>query len=214
PAMALTAAAAFVLLTAGASPLYFIGNPKPPEPKIVEIPKVAPLPQGGTATVTTGCKLDLPTALADDFKNADPGWALPSQTASYADGQLLLNSLEGRTSRALYPSFRFKNVTVCAQIMSPPKISTIDGNLDGGVIFWATDTSNFYLASIYPNGTYSIYRMASDNWAMVSPRTGFAGIKQGPNSINEIQVATRDNTATVYINGAKVQEFRGQPPKD
>jgi hypothetical protein len=200
----------------GATVLYLKAPapvPKEEPPKTTTVPPV--IQGGGTTTaVATGCKLDIPTTLADDFKVVDPGWALPAQIAYYVDGQLALNGLEGRISRVLYPPFRFKNATVCAQVKSPPLIRAMDGSANGGVMFWATDTSNFYVASIYPNGTYSIYRMASDAWAQVAPRTPFAGIKQGPNVINEIQVTTKDNVGTLFVNGAKVQEFRGQPPKD
>jgi hypothetical protein len=153
-------------------------------------------------------------AFADDFKTPDPAWVLPAQIASFSDGQLLINALGGRISRVLYPPFRFKNIVVCAELRSPPQVVDMEGSGDGGVLFWATDTSNFYLASIYPNGTYSVYRMAGDNWAQVIARTPFAGIRKGPNAVNEIQVRTKDATGTLYINGAKVVDFRGQPPKD
>jgi formylglycine-generating enzyme required for sulfatase activity len=112
-----------------------------------------------------GCKLDLPVALADDFKVPDPAWALPSGLglAWYADGQLVLKPLEGKIVRVLYPSFRFKNPTVCAVFKSPtaPPSGTAT---NGGVIFWATDISNFYVVRLHANGTYSVYRMANGLW--------------------------------------------------
>ena len=108
-------------------------TPKPAEP--TPTPKPAeprPMP------VLTGCKLDVPLALADDFKTVDLAWVLPADVAYYADGQLALKPMEGKTARVLYPSFRFKSATVCATLKSPP--APPDGSAtNGGVIFWATD---------------------------------------------------------------------------
>ena len=220
----IVAACALVVLGGGAAATgwYFLKGPTANEPTktttttTTTTPPVIEVVQGGgTATsVATGCKLDIPTTFADDFKTSDPGWVLTSQIGYFADGNLVLNALDGRISRALYPPLRFKNVTICAEMKSPPQIGKPDANTDGGVMFWATDNSNFYLASVYPNGTYSIYRMAADTWAPIVARTPFAGVKQGANAINEIRVTTKDNVATMYINGAKAQEIRGQPPKD
>jgi hypothetical protein len=181
-------------------------EPKPPEPT----PKPAeprPMP------VLTGCKLDLPLALADDFKAVDPGWVLPSEVACYADGQLTLKPMEAKTARVLYPSFRFKNATVCATFKSPP--APPDGTAtNGGVIFWGTDTSNFYVAGVHPQGAYSVYRQANGSWADLILPTPFDAINKGPGALNEVQVRTNDRLATLFINGAKVTEFRGQPPKE
>jgi hypothetical protein len=180
-------------------------EPKPAEPAKPAEPR--PMP------VLSGCKLDMPLALADDFKAVDPGWVLPSEVAYYADGQLTLKPMESKTARVLYPSFRFKNATVCATFKSPP--APPEGTAtNGGVIFWGTDTSNFYVAGVHPQGSYSVYRQANGSWADVILPTPFDAIKQGPGALNEVKVTTNDRVATLFINGVKVTEFRGQPPKE
>jgi hypothetical protein len=180
---------------------------KPAEPAVTPPAEPRPLP------VLTGCKLDVPLALADDFKVVDPAWVLPADVAYYADGQLALKPMEGKTARVLYPSFRFKNSTICATFKSPP--TPPDGAAtNGGVIFWGTDVSNFYVASVHPNGTYSVYRMAGGSWAQVIGQTPFDGIKQGVGVLNEVEVTTHDRLATLTINGLRVTDFRGQPPRE
>jgi hypothetical protein len=182
--------------------------PKPPEP--TPTPKPAepkPMP------VLSGCKLDVPLALADDFKAVDLAWVLPADVAYYADGQLALKPMEGKTARVLYPSFRFKNATVCATVKSPP--APPEGTAtNGGVIFWATDTSNFYVASVHPNGMYSVYRQASGSWADVILPAPHDAIKKGTDALNEVKVTTNDRVATLFVNGVKITDFRGQPPKE
>jgi hypothetical protein len=163
--------------------------------------------------VLSGCKLDVPVGLADDFKAVDPAWVLSIDVSYYADGQLTLKPLEGKIVRILYPSFRFKSPTVCATFQAPAAAPNGTAT-NGGVIFWATDISNFYVARVHANGTYSVYRMANGSWAQVLAQTPFDGIKQGPGALNEVQVATHDSRATLTVNGVKVTEFRGQPPKE
>jgi TIR domain len=167
-------------------------------------------PMGAAAA---GCKIDLPVTFADDFKVVDPAWELTDKVSYYADGQLALKAMEGRFTRVLYPALRFKGVAICT-IVQTPQIRSLDGDSDGGVIFWGTDASNFYLASIYANGTYSIYRRADNTWAPVVPRTPSDKIKYGPGATNELMVATKEGVGTFYINGNKVQDFRGVPPKE
>ena len=173
-----------------------------------------PVAQSGMASVAVDCKLSSPVLFADDFKTVDPAWVMTADIAYHTEGQLALKAQENKITRVTYPSLRFQNPTICAKFKSPTAVSSNDADTDGGLMFWATDTSNFYLASIYPNGSYSVYRMASDTWAQVVPKTRFDGIKTGPGAINEVQVLTKDGTATMFVNGAKVLDFRGQPPKD
>ena len=66
-------------------------------------------------------------------------------------------------------------------------------------MFWATDTS-ISMSPALSKRHLLIYRTAAPG--SVAPRAVFAGIKQGPNVVND-QVATKDNIGTL-INGAKV----------
>ena len=218
--------AAAVCLVAGVGGgAWFYARSRPP---VITPPTAAPTaPPVATPTVAepraparpvgvaaAGCKLDLPAVFADDFKSADPAWLLDARTDSHVDGELALNPTDDVSSRVLYPPLRFKNVTICARVKSPPQLGALDGRADAGVLFWATDLNNLYNAAIHPDGTYSIYRMVSSDWKQVTARTAFESIKTGPGAVNEIQVTTKDNAGTLWINGVKVQDFRGQPPRD
>ena len=186
-------------------------KPVPTQPPPVVPPQPIPRPP---LVETTGCKLDLPPTLADDFASIDPAWRLPTQTAYPIEGELVLKGLEGKNVRLLYAPIRFKSVALCATLKAPQELGALTGTSSGGLIFWASGALNFYAASIYENGTYSIDRMVAGTWASVAPRTAFESIKSGPGAVNEMRVTTRDNIGTLSINGAMVQEFRGQPPKD
>jgi len=104
-------------------------------------------------------------------------------------------------------------VTICTHIRSPPQVRALDSVAAGGVIFWASNNDNYYLAQIYPGGGYAIYRRFSGTWINLVPRTKNAYIKSGINAINEISVVLVNNLGAMFINNVKVQEFRGQPPR-
>lgn len=80
--------------------------------------------------------------------------------------------------------------------------------------FWASDYQNFYEASIFPNGTFAVFRMVSNEWAPVVGRTMSDAIKKGIGAVNELQVVLIGANASFYINGTKVSDFLGQPPPD
>jgi hypothetical protein len=204
------AAAAWLYLRTGQQTAQVTAPAPQAQPQPPPSPQPPPRP---ATTVATGCKLNPAPTFIDDFKTVDPGWNLGSPVAYYVDGQVELKGLEGKFAIALYQPFRFKDLTLCATIKSPSVVGSSDITANGGIVFWATDTSNFYSATLQVDGSYEIYRQANGSWLPVIPRTRSDNINTGANAINEIRVTTADTIATLYINGTKVQEFRGQPPK-
>jgi hypothetical protein len=185
-------------------------QPTPPERAPTTLPR---MPGGASA----GCNREGLATFTDDFQLEDPAWLASRTDATtlyYADGQLALSGSEGKYVLALYRPLRFKNFSICATLKGPAQLGVLDGGAQGGVAFWAEDSANFYLATIYTNGTYSIYRQVDRAWHQIAARTALEGIKSGVSATNEVQVTASGDTATLYINGAKVQEFRGQPPKN
>ncbi len=78
---------------------------------------------------------------------------------------------------------------------------------------FAINRSNFYSATIYPNGRFDIYRTFNGEWAKVPP-TKSDSIKSGLGVTNEIMVTFTGNMAALYVNERKLFEFRGQPPQN
>ena len=92
----------------------------------------------------------------------------------------------------------------------PGQIKTPDGT--AGVIFWSVNNDNYYVAQIMPDGTYTIDRKFAGTWISLVPRTPNEHIARGANAVNEVGIVLADNLGALFINKAKVQEFRGQPP--
>jgi hypothetical protein len=128
-----------------------------------------------------------------------------------ADGQLIVTPKPDEGFAIEYRSLRYENATICAHIKSPPELKALNGS--GGVVFWATDYGNFYLAEIYPDGSYAIFRKRAGDYVTLLPSTKNEQIKTGVNALNEIAITLINNFGALFINNVKVREFRGQPPK-
>jgi hypothetical protein len=154
-------------------------------------------------------------SFSDDFNSADPGWqVMPNTPASFADGQFVLKPNINKGWQTLYPSLFFKSATICTTIKSPPRVTDMEGNENGGLVFWATNRNNYYTADVYPNGRVGVFRMVADQWARVVPPFKSDAVKSGLNAVNEVMVSFSGNMGTVYVNGKKAAEFRGQPPRN
>jgi TIR domain len=177
--------------------------------------KPVPLPPAPSGPTIGDCQPIKTTDFQDRFQKPDPGWGIADPTNSYVDGQLAVKfDGEGHYRTLLYRPLIFKNATVCVTVKSPPAISNLDGTTAGGLAFWgAADYQTYYVAEIYPNGTFAVYRRVEGNWATVIPRTISDTIKKGLDAVNELQVALNDGKGLLYINGVQVGEFRGQPPQ-
>jgi len=81
-----------------------------------------------------------------------------------------------------------------------------------GVIFWARDAYNYYMAGVHPDGSYGIYRNAGVSVSNVRPRSRFESVKAGLGGVNEVAVVLNGNSGTLFINNVKVQDFDGQAP--
>jgi hypothetical protein len=182
-------------------------QPNPPPKPSATVQAVIPPP-----TFTSAACNPEKASFYDDFHKTDEGWNLTiGDRTHYADGQLVVTPAPNNGYSLKYLSLRYENVTICAHIKSPSKVS--GSGAAGGVIFWASDGDNYYVAEIEPDGTYSIYRRIAGVWITLIPSTKNEQIKIGPDAINEVTVVIIGHFAALFVNNAKLQEFRGQPPK-
>jgi len=174
--------------------------------------KLVSLPSAPSGPTIADCRPDNVGDFQDTFAKPDPAWQLNTKYADYADGQLAIKLDENTNFVQLYRSLVFKNATVCLTMKSPPAIADLEDVASGGLAFWSIDYRNYYLAKIYPNGSFTIFRKLNDEWIPVVNRTPSEAIKKGVGAVNEIQVVLNGNNGLLYINGTQVSEFRGNPP--
>ena len=76
-----------------------------------------------------------------------------------------------------------------------------DGVANGGVIFWALDYNNYYVAGLYVDGTYDVYRKIDRSWKQIVPRTKADAIHMGVNAVNRMKIAFNNisHSVTLFI---------------
>jgi hypothetical protein len=159
-----------------------------------------------------GCKLSpIPVSFFDDFKSPDPGWGNPTADRTFRDGWMVLNSKTEAAVAWIYSPLVFKNATICSDIIAPSAAKSVNGDPAGGVIFWAADYQNYYLAEVYADSTYSVYRKLADKWIVVRPRTKSDAIR-GAGAVNRMKVTTAGNYVALFANDKKILDLWGQPP--
>jgi hypothetical protein len=159
------------------------------------------------------CKSDTKAAFVDDFKTEDDGWNLTDKTETYyADGQLAIKAEANTTWAVIYRPLFYTNATVCLDLKSPTSVKERD-RPSGGLIFWALDYRNYYVVLVYPDGGYLVSRKIAGNWATISSRKKNEAVNAGLGAVNQIKVTTIGHVASVFINGRKIQDLKGQPLK-
>jgi TIR domain len=171
------------------------------------------LPPAPSGPTIGDCQPINTTDFQDRFQKPDPGWGIADPTTYYVDGQLSFKLDAGHTRVVLYRPLIFKNATVCVSVKSSLAVSNLDGLSAGGAAFWAADYQNYYVAEIYPNGTFGVYRRVEGSWATVVPRAMSDMVKKGTGAVNDLQVVLNNGKGLFYINGSQVSEFRGQSPQ-
>jgi TIR domain len=213
--LAVAAGAVICMIAAGAAYFYSKPPPNPAANNETIKPVEAQIDKPVTPTIAafdTSCKREDGSGFYDDFKSPDRGWGETGPTYYFNDGQMVLKAKQNATEQRIYLPLLFKNAAICSEITTPSELKNADGAASAGIVFWAADYQNFYISVVFADSTYAIYRKASGTWAIVVPRTKADAVRPGPNAVNQVKVVTGSNVATLFLNGAKIADFWGQPP--
>jgi hypothetical protein len=173
----------------------------------------------GTLLVMTLLTLLAPRSFADDktdallqdnFATLDPGWENSSNTLHVEQNKLILQL---PNKQNVFDSLYKANIFGDADIsIDAQKVKGDDGTEFAGLIFWASDIDNEYVARIEEDGQFAVGRYS--NGKLLLPVTWRANdsISKGMTKPNTIRVVTKGMSATVYINGKEAITFKGQPP--
>lgn len=161
------------------------------------------------APTTTTAAADPSILFSDNFATLDPAWGVPSTSKSVLDGSFRLEPAANGSHTTLYQGALFGDADIRV------RIAETSGGTDetGGLVFWATDLNNYYLAQITPDGLVGVTRfMRGQQMNPVSyARSG--AVRQGVGAVNEMRVVTQGQTATLVINGQGIAALRGFPPR-
>ena len=156
-----------------------------------------------------GCAPAATTIFADDFKDDSGGWDLSGGRLKFGpDGLAATIPAGSLVVQALNLTFDIRDASLCVASVMPAGRDPLPSQ---GIIFWATDYRNFYLAQTDTNRKIYIYRRVNAVWNKLYDAE-VPGLKTEAGAVNELGVELRDGTVTVSVNGAQVRRFRGLPP--
>jgi len=153
-------------------------------------------------------------ALDDNFSKPDPGWPTADNVTATPRGLVIKPPANGSTW-AVNTNFTMDGADLCVTVALPAAMPTPANEEtvgDVGVIFWKRDNDNYYMTAISPDGVATVSRYVGEQWATIVNPIRAAAIKTGPGAVNEIEITVRGNAATLYVNDAKITDFRGQAP--
>ena len=146
----------------------------------------------------------------DKFASLDPAWGFPGETLNVKDGMLVvtLKPNDGLTflnQANIFPNDLDASCTI--KWLKAPSIHV------AGLIFWAKDQSDYYLALISSNGQLAVQHLVANRFLMPVTWHPVEAIKQGEGAENQIKVVTKGNQAKIFINGKEEITTKGQPPQ-
>jgi len=149
----------------------------------------------------------------DKFVSLDPAWSPVDDHAAIAGGKLAVKAAPDQVwaSHMLNQSTTFDDASYCATVVFPTIKDFSNGVL--GLIFWGLDDAHYWMLAVSPIGQFSVQHKVADGRILVPVRwTQNPAIKQGAGVPYDLEIRTKGNTATVFVNGAQVGQVSSQPP--
>lgn len=153
-------------------------------------------------------------ALYDEkFADLDPGWSPLDDHATAAGGKMTIKAAPDQVwaSHILNQAQTFGDANYCATVVFPAIKDFSNGEL--GLVFWGTDDAHYWMLVISPIGQFSVQHKVAEGRILVPVRwTTNPAIKQGAGVSYDLEVRTKGNAATVFVNGSQLGQVSGQPP--
>jgi hypothetical protein len=167
-----------------------------------------------TSGATMACLGKSDPALDDTFAKPDPGWPNADNVSTTPQGLVVKPPVNGSTW-ALNSNYTIDGSDLCVTVALPAVLPTPadeDTVGDVGIVFWRRDNDNYYMAAISPDGIAVVSRYLNGQWQTIVNPIHSEAIKTGPGALNEIEITARGNAGSLYVNGTKLTDFRGQAP--
>jgi hypothetical protein len=153
--------------------------------------------------------------LQDSFTTANPALDVTVNQSKIAiqGGKAEVTFLQASSARnEEYVGTRYGDANLCGTFATAATDKA--ESQCGGILFWATDYSSFYSFQITPaNGQFAILQMVpGTGWTVPLAWTASTAIVKTMGAANTLQVQTKGNVATLFINGQQVGTFTGTPP--
>jgi len=148
----------------------------------------------------------------DKFTSLDPSWGASGPIMDVKDGKLIITPTINTSQTILNQANVFPNEVEASFTMTFVKAPA--PTWGSGLIFWAKDYNEYYALLINAEGWFAVQRYIAGRYLLPVAWRESDVIKKGEGAVNQLKVVTtKDNKATVSINGKEVISLSGQPPQ-
>ena len=147
----------------------------------------------------------------DKFTSLDPSWGAPGPIMDAKDGKLVITPQKNTSQTILNQANVFPNDAEIGCTLTFVKAPA--PTWGSGPVFWSKDYNEYYCVLINAEGWFAVQRYVAGRYLLPVAWRQSDAIKKGEGAANQVKVVTKDNKATVFINGKEVISLSGQPPQ-
>jgi hypothetical protein len=147
----------------------------------------------------------------DKFADDSGGWETDSNTKAGGGKYVVHMDAPHDVWQSLNATFNASEADYCVEFVVPKAVAA-DNPVQVGLAFWAPDYDNYYLASVWSDGTALVVKKTNKKWSTLASKLTDPGLKITEGSPAVIRVHAADNMITLSVNGIELKKIRAQMP--
>jgi len=149
------------------------------------------------------------TIFEDEFRDDSGGWPIVPEFIRVEDGSLVVTAPAQKMEKAINVTNSVKSGDICVEVAF--KNMPISPAGSAGLLFWVRGPNDYYTLQVSPRGAVGIFRF-KEQWLPLRPMLEDSSVNKGQDAVNNLRVKADGNLVTLFVNGAKIREVRGDPP--
>ena len=146
----------------------------------------------------------------DKFADDAGGWTI-RDTVEIKEGTFAFKLPADDMQSNLNVTFTVKDdADICSETVWPEGDQPI---LGAGLLFWGEDNRTYFQFGVLNNGKFWIARKIDGKWHTIVENLESSAINTTAGAANTLRVKVSGNNVSFFVNGTKVRDLRGQPPK-
>lgn len=146
----------------------------------------------------------------DSFERLQPTWGGETEGFRVVESELEVRPPADTYFWSANSANLYDDIDMCVTMTTIDEADPLESK--AGLVFWYSDSNNFYVFEMAPNGKASVWRRQRGKWLPQVEWVDAEGANQGNGAINELRVTTIGSEATFYVNGTEFEQLTGSPP--
>ena len=150
----------------------------------------------------------------DTFATQGPGWNTttgPTVKVTMGGGKADFNFTGAGLGQSLqYTVNQYGDLSLCATVSAPATAKA--ENEAAGITFWGIGPGTYYLFEVTVDGQFYVGSNNNGSFTTLFAKQANAAVAKGVCVSNNLQVTTKGNLATFYVNGTQVGTITGVAP--